>query len=259
MTGDRDVRDLLLADYHVRERVAGELEQIDVVVDDGGGCADDSACAFDHFCNDDGICVYRAGLQPLVAEQRAGMIGTTWFHFINTMFSAMPRTTAAQAMRGYLGIDLARQQGVLPVADEPLDVDGKGVAQVECAQCHSTLDPATYAFAKYNGIEGGGSASLYDPGRPQRRGLWDPDDEPQGMLLGQPVNTLREWAAVAVASDQFRYHLARVLFDYAIGRAPGPQDEEFEALWSSWSSADVGYSANRFLHELVDTNAFGAP
>jgi hypothetical protein len=260
MTGDRDIRELLTADYHVREASLFQLSEVSGdVVDDGTACNNDFACAFDHTCQDS-VCRYRAGRQPLIAGERAGMIGTQWFHFINTMFSAMPRTTAAQAMRGYLGIDLAKQQGIAPTVNEPLDVDDKGVAQDECAQCHSTLDPATYVFAKYQGIEGGG-ASLLNPLRPINFGLWaSPDDEPQGVLLGQPVNTLREWGEVAANSDAFMHNMSRVLFEHAIGRPPGPQDKaEFDALWPSWSSAEVAYSANRFLHALIDTNAFGAP
>jgi hypothetical protein len=259
MTDDRDVRELLTADYHVREASPFVLSEVENVVDDGTGCANDFQCAFDHSCQS-GVCRYRAGAQPLIAGERAGMIGTQWFHFINTMFSAMPRTTAAQAMRGYLGIDIAKQQGLDPTINEPLDVDEKGVAQAECAQCHSTLDPATYVFAKYQGIEGGG-ASLLNAQRPISLGLWaSADEEPQGVLLGQPVNNLREWGAVAANSDEFMHNMSRILFEHAIGRPPGPQDkEELDALWPSWSSAEVAYSTNRFLHALIDTNAFGAP
>src|SRR5262249_7413164 len=140
-TGDRDVRDLLLADYYVREQVPGQLEQIDNAVDDGTACTDDSVCAADSHCdtgNSPNVCRFNDGVQVLVKEQRAGMIGMAWFHFINTMFSAMPRTTAAQAMRAYLGMDIARQQGINPIAGEPLDVDHRGVSQEECAQCHAT-------------------------------------------------------------------------------------------------------------------------
>ncbi len=258
LTGDRDVRDLLLADYHVREPVEGQLVQVDDVVDDNSACNANSDCAFDSHC-DSGACKLNDGGQPLERDQRAGMIGTQWFHFINTMFSAMPRTTAAQAMRAYLGMDIARQQGINPVVNEPLDVDGKGVQQEECAQCHATLDPATYVFAKYRGIEAGG-ASGFDPNRPIAKGLWTAETEPQGMLLGHPVSTLREWAGVAAASDAFQMNLARMFFVVAVGRPPGPQDKaEFDALWPSWASAEVAFSANRFLHKLVDTNAFGAP
>ena len=262
MTGDRDVRDVLLADYYVREASPNVLTEVQDVVNDANACTADSECAFDHVCRAEAprICLYASQGQALPQSERAGMLGTVWFHFINTMFSAMPRTTAAHAMRSYLGMDIARQQGIAPIVDEPLDVDAKGVQQEECAQCHSTLDPATYVFAKYRGIEGGGPPSAFDPNRPIGLGLWTPSTEPQGMLLGQPVSTLRDWAQVAAASDEFKHNMARLLFEHALGRPPGPQDkEEFDALWPSWSSIEVGYNANEFIHKLVDTDAFGAP
>ena len=37
------------------------------------------------------------------------------------------------------------------------------------------------------------------------------------------------------------------------------EEDEFDALWPSWPTLEVAYSANRFMHHLVDTNAFGAP
>ena len=43
----------------------------------------------------------------------------------------------------------------MPVAGEPADVDHKGVQQARCAGCHSTLDPLSYAFAKYEGAPAG--------------------------------------------------------------------------------------------------------
>ena len=63
--------------------------------------------------DDDGI----GGGQPLDVEHRAGMITTQWFLVINTMLSDLPRTTAAQAYRSYLGEDIARQEGIWPVPD----------------------------------------------------------------------------------------------------------------------------------------------
>ncbi|MBM4281724.1 MAG: hypothetical protein FJ137_13520, partial [Deltaproteobacteria bacterium] len=130
MSGDRDVRDLLLATYHVDASgnvVAGVIPApADSLLDTGG--------------------------QPLPPEQRAGMLTTQWFLMIHTMFSALPRTTAAQAYRAYLGMDIARGEGIDPVAGEPTDVDGRGVAEPACAVCHSTLDPLSYAFSPYHGI-----------------------------------------------------------------------------------------------------------
>ncbi len=231
LTGDRDVRELLTADYHVIVGATGALEKatgkLTAKADRGG--------------------------QPLVPERRAGMITTQWFFVINTMFSALPRTTAAQAYRAYLGQDMALQQGIWPVPGEPTDVDHKGVAADACAQCHSTLDPLAYGFAYYNGIEGGKSG-VYDPERPASL-IPDWADNPM-HLLGQPVSDVVEWAKVASESDLFRRHIATLLFTHALGRAPGPRDEAgFTAAWGAMP--EDGHSARRLIHRLVDLPAFG--
>ena len=71
MSGDRDARDLLRATYHVDEngfRVDGAFNAPGV----GGNLG-----------------------EPLQPDKRAGMITTTWFLAIHTMFSPLPRTSAA--------------------------------------------------------------------------------------------------------------------------------------------------------------------
>lgn len=224
MSGDRDVRDLLLADYHVDE----SLQKIEGTFPGVGG-------------------------QPLQLDKRAGMITTQWFMVINTMFSPLPRTTAAQAYRAYLGYDIAKLQGIRPVSDEPLDIDNRGVAEADCAQCHSTLDPLSYAFAEYQGITGGDS------------GTWDPDrpadaiegwNDPQSVLFQTEVGGVREWAELAAESDEFQRTVARDLFYYALGREPGPRElEGFTNVWRSLP--DSGWSTNAMIHELVDLPVFG--
>jgi len=231
LTGDRDVRELLTADYHIVVGDTGELEKIT-----GKFAAK----------------VSRGG-QPLAPERRAGMITTQWFFVINTMFSALPRTTAAQAYRAYLGQDMALQQGIFPVPGEPTDVDHKGVAADACSQCHSTLDPLAYGFAYYKGIEGGGSGT-YDANRPKSL-IPDWNDNPM-VLLGQPVSDVVEWAKLASESDLFRRHIATLLFTHALGRAPAPYDEAgFDAAWEAMP--EDGHSARRLIHRLVDLPAFG--
>ena len=265
MTEGRDMRELMSADYHVREAVEGVLTKVEGFIPNHNGVPCNinvpNTCAFDEFCRtvggkENGNCAYAAGRQPLEAEHRAGMLTTQWFHFFNTMFSALPRQTAAKAYRSWLDFDIARQEGLMPVSNEPLDVDGKGVDQAECAQCHSTLDPLSYVFASYNGIEAGG-ASVYDPSRPIRKGLWEEGNAPQSLLLGQPVETLQDWGAVAMASDPFKRKLARLFYQHAIGHDPRPEDlVEFTALWQSLPND--GFSANALNHRLIDLNAFGA-
>ncbi|MET0287400.1 MAG: hypothetical protein ABW352_23140, partial [Polyangiales bacterium] len=134
LSADRDMRELLTADYFVLEGADGSLVQ----TWDVQPRSDPKALA---------------GGQMIERERRAGMITTQWFLTINTMFSALPRTTAAQAYRAYLGADIAASEGLIPVAGEPTDVDNKGVAQPRCANCHSTLDPLAYAFVRYEGIQ----------------------------------------------------------------------------------------------------------
>ncbi|MEM9490742.1 MAG: hypothetical protein AAGC55_16460 [Myxococcota bacterium] len=232
MSGDRDVRDLLLADYHVTTDDSGTLVPVTGTVPAPGN---------------------GAGGQPLAVERRAGMLTTQWFLSINTMFSPLPRTTAAQAYRFYLGYNVALQQGLYPVADEPRDVDRKGVAEKECASCHSTLDPLSYAFASYQGIAGAATGT-YDPGRPSRT-IQDWTDN-QAMLFGEPVDSVRQWAEQAAASDAFKRELVATLFRHAIEREPHPGEaEEFAAIWRALPGD--GWSANRVIHRIVDSRAFG--
>jgi hypothetical protein len=228
MSGGRDVRELLLADYHVEANADGSLQKRE------------------------GLIVSYPG-QPLVPDRRAGMITTQWFFAINTMFSPLPRTSAAQAYRAYLGADMARNQGIWPVDGEPVDVDSKGVDEGECASCHSTLDPLSYAFAYYNGIVGL-QTGAYVEGRPAA--LIPGWNDPTTVLFGQPVDGLTGWAEVAANSDAFKRMVALTFFQHAIDREPLPDEEAaFASLWRSLP--DRGWSADALIHDLVDTQSFG--
>lgn len=240
LTGDRDMRDLLTANYHVGEDENGELQRVDGIV------AQEDPMAF-------------AGGQPLEEEHRAGMLTTQWFLAINTMFSGLPRTSAAQAYRSYLGADISSGEGIRPVPGEPADIDDKGVDDARCATCHSTLDPLAYAFAKYEGIDSmfGGGFGGYRPERVKRIPRWS-DEAQRPVLFGQEVDSLPEWGRVASESDMFKRNMAELFFEQALTRKPGPADqEEFKAMWQAMP--DDGYSANRLIHRLVDTAAFGVP
>ena len=240
LTDDRDLRDLLRAQYHVQEPSPGVLMPVEGVIAD----PPDSGQI--------------AGGQPLQVDRRAGMLTTQWFLMSNTMFSVLPRTTAAQAYRAYLGMDISLSQGILPVDGEPTDIDHKGVAQPACANCHSTLDPLAYAFAYYAGILFPFGTGTYSPTRPlAKMPGWDPEVQ-QTVLLGHEVADLLEWAQVASESDEFKRNIAAMFFKHALGREPeGDEQAEFLTLWQSLP-AD-GWSANRLIHRLVDTQAFGAP
>jgi len=226
LTDDRDARDLLLADYHVDEDgdvVRGAIPGV------------------------------RAGTQPLVPEERAGMITTQWFLSVNTMFSPLPRTTAAQAYRAYLGFDIAQQQGIVPIPGEPLDVDDKGVDAPECAGCHSTLDPLSYAFAEYEGIRGARTGT-FDASRPVR--VIDGWSEPASAVFGEEVESVRVWAERAAESEAFRRNLVMLFFRHAFEREPTPGEQaDFDAIVAALPGD--GHSANRLIHRLVDLDAFG--
>lgn len=236
LTDDRDLRDLLLADYHIDEDgsvIEGAIPfPVDSPLETGG--------------------------QPLLPAQRAGMVTTQWFLMAHTMFSALPRTTAAQAYRAYLGMDIAKGEGIHPIDGEPRDVDNKGVTEPACAACHSTLDPLSYAFSPYNGIgrlRAGGVSRLDLTGSfDANRVPW----APEGQMFGADVADLRAWATQAVVTDAFAKNVGDMLWRATFGRAPSPGERaDVEVLWRGLPADD--FSANRALHRLIDTDSFRVP
>ena len=102
---------------------------------------------------------------------------------------------------------------------EPRDVDNKNIAQPACAVRHSTLDSLAYSFASYNGISVDigllfNSIGTYNEGRTP----WGGD----GVIFGQPVGDLMEWAAVARESDPFKKNLVDMIWQHALDRKPIP-------------------------------------
>lgn len=253
LSGNRDARDLLLAQYHVLENADGTWSLTEELIDK----EDEKATA---------------GGQRLEKQYRAGMITTQWFLTRNTMFTDLPRTTAAAAYRSYLGNDISKMQGLMPVPGEPDDIDDKGVDAPRCAACHSTLDPLSYAFASYTGFEFdlftltdvflfgqmNGLFGVYMPERAvQRMPRWSPTEQ-QPYLLGKKVDDLRSWAQVAVQSDEFARNLANIFYVHAFAReAASAELPEFTALWKGLPVDK--FSANRLIHRLIDTYAFGVP
>ena len=237
MSGDRDARELLSATYFVDGRTGEKIE---------GNVAREEGATI-------GERIVIAGGQPLNANRRAGMMTTQWFISNFTMFAELPRNTASQVYRAYLGLDIAKGEGLMPVPGEPRDVDNKNIAQPACAVCHSTLDPLAYAFSTYNGIDPinaflFNSIGTYDGGRQP----W----EAEGAIFGQPANDLLEWAAIARNSDAFKKNIAKDIFHFALSRDPFPNESaEFKALWEGLP--EDGYSVNKLIHKFVDTNAFG--
>jgi hypothetical protein len=266
-TDDRDVRELLTAQYHVIRQTDGALVRVDrTPVEDL--VARDS---------DDGDIA-----QLVPQERRAGMLTTRWFLAKNTMVTPIPRTTAAQAYRAYLGYDIAKMEGLRPVAGEPVDYDLKGVTAGQCAVCHSTLDPLSYPFSRYDGLGGGDEEEISDPdmvinadgtvniafgnylsGRMERfvrqEGPQIAETPEAGLLFGQPVADLVEWAEVAANSEPFA---RKVVLDYwrlLVGEDPQPSEEAEFATLAQRLSSEHEYRVERMLRDLVVTEAYGAP
>lgn len=233
---DHDVRELVTADYYVR-RVSDAptvYEQTDELAS-----------------------------QLMQPERRAGLMTTNWVMVYNVMFTALPRTAAAQAYRAFLGFDIAKLEGLYPIDGEPLDYDAKGVAAAECAVCHSTLDPLSYPFRNYNGFSGGDQAQFrYVDGRIETYFAAEAPDitsTPEaGAVLGQPVADLIEWAEVVAASSEFLIATVADYWSLLVGREPALADGEFQSLWQRLGDQN-GYSVERMLHDLIDTEAYGVP
>lgn len=240
-TGDHDVRDVLVADYYVQRRTRPTRYE-------------------------------KVGSRPLqyvTKDRRAGNITTSWMLSYFVMFTPLPRNIAAQIYRSYLGLDIARQEGIVPVADEPRDYDGKGVTAAACAACHSTLDPLSYVFRNYNGLTGGVNSPYAKRYVPDRIALGFPDaialtptlaDVPEnGVILGQRVANLTEWARVAADSDAFAINVVRDYWRWLLNEPVRAEDNDaFNALWRRLKSVHA-YRVRPMLHELVRTEAYGAP
>lgn len=236
MSGDRDARELLTADYHIDlagKKVSGRIAR------------EEPATV--------GSRIVIAGGQPLTPSRRMGMITTQWFISTNTMFAKLPRTTAAQAYRAYLGKDLAKNEGIIPIENEPRDVDNAKVKPKECAVCHSTLDPLAYAFSPYRGIDPVSALITNSIGTyNSTRTPWEGD----GAIFGQPVDNMEEWVDVAIKSDEFKQNLARDIWFLVFGRNPVPSEEkEFQDLWQGLEKDN--FNINKMIHRLIDTMAFG--
>jgi hypothetical protein len=201
--------------------------------------------------------------QKVDQAHRAGNMTTAWSLTYFVMFTALPRNAASQMYRAYLGLDIAKQEGLFSVPNEPQDYDAKGVTQQACAACHATLDPLTYPFRNYNGISSAQYETQYIPNRLE---LGFANVSPRisqtperGMLFGQPVNDLREWAHVGANSDAFAISTTTDYWKLLIGHAPRPDENaEFVATWKRFKG-DHQWRVQKLLHDIVKTEAYGAP
>lgn len=254
MSDERSARDLLSADYLV-ERDDGPPTTYTRV--QRSPLEDVQARSFQQ-------------AQLVVPERRVGMLTTRWFLISNTMFTAIPRTTAAQAYRAYLGYDISKLEGLMPVEGEPHDFDAKGVDASECAVCHSTLDPLTYPFTRYEGLGGGdsmgpigGLPGSYNSDRLERFTRTDSptvvDTPESGVVLGVPVADLREWGRVAADSEAFARKITLDFWQMLLREAPRESERnEFDALWQGLMT-EHDYQVEAMLHDLIETEAYGAP
>ncbi len=234
-SGDRDVREVLTATYFVR-RDTGPTRY---------------------------TAVSSLPTQAVDVAHRAGVMSSTWSLVYFVMFTALPRNAAAQMYRAYLGLDIAKQEGLYSVAGEPKDYDRKGVTATACAACHATLDPLSYPFRNYNGITFNGDYARYVP---RRLETYFADLTPtitdipeQGSLLGQPVADLRAWARVAADSDAFAIATVGDFWRFLLGHPPRPEENaDFVALWQGLKTTHH-YRVEQMLHALIRTEAYGAP
>ena len=249
-SGDRDIDDLMQADYFVVEEPdgSGVLSTIDEPRNDTEAYA-----------------------QPLAAEHRFGLITTRFSLAMNVMFAPVPRTLSAHWYRELLGLDVALSEGLHPIDeadgaydwDAPADVDSKGVWQEECAGCHTTLDPLSYPWARYNGIDLDGDTT----------GTWLEDraadvlPEISGAIFAQSVSGPEEWVAEAVASDAFAERVVELFWIYLLRREPySCEEEDYTDLWRglrdglySHIGDDAPHNVEVMLHELVLMEAYGTP
>ncbi len=204
------------------------------------------------------------GGENVVAARRAGMLTTNWNLGYNVMFTALPRNAASQAYRSFLGLDIAKQEGLFPIASEPRDYDNKGVTQDLCKQCHQTLDPLSYPWKNYNGLNG--STNQFGTYNPNRIQQYFANEAPNitmipesGYIMGQPVSDLLQWARVAADSDPFAVNTVMDYWKVAMGAPPTPeQNAQFVTLWRDFKGP-MNYGVERMLHALIKTEAYGAP
>ncbi len=203
--------------------------------------------------------------QVMEEPHRAGNLTSKWSILYFVMFSAMPRNAASQAYRAYLGLDIAKQEGLFSIPGEPRDYDHAGVTSPGCAACHATLDPLTYPFRNYQGIyiNDYPTSAHYVPDRLEK---YFSDVSPiitqtpeAGYLFGQKVNNLIEWAEVGANSDAFAISAVTDYWKLLVGHPPTPEENaEFVATWKRFKGTHQ-YRVQRMLHDLIRTEAYGAP
>jgi hypothetical protein len=202
--------------------------------------------------------------QAVDQAHRAGNMTSAWTLTYFVMFTALPRNAASQMYRAYLGLDIAKQEGIYSVAAEPRDYDAKGVQSPACAACHATLDPLSYPYRNYNGLSGNQSSfARYVPNRMETifagQGATLAMTPESGVIFNQPVSSLVQWGQVAANSDEFLRATATDYWKLLMGHPPTAEENaEFVELWRALKTTH-NYRVKPMLHQLIRTEAYGAP
>ncbi len=233
-TDDHDAREVLTANYFVKRA-------------DGASTTTYTQAA-------------KLSSQAVDEAHRSGNMTSAWTLTAFVMFTPLPRGAASQMYRAYLGLDIAKQEGLHSVANEPRDYDLKGVQAETCAACHATLDPLSYPYRNYNGLGAGGSRYLNKrletvfSNQPNLAQIPE-----KGVILGKPVNSLLEWGQVAANSDEFAVAAVTDYWKLLMGHPPLPEENaEFVKIWQGFKTTN-GYRVQKMLHDLIRTEAYGAP
>ncbi|MEM7677527.1 MAG: hypothetical protein AAF449_16120, partial [Myxococcota bacterium] len=158
-------------------------------------------------------------------------------------------------------------EGLEAVPNEPVDYDNKQVAQAECAVCHSTLDPLTYPFTRYEGL-GGGTGGVRGPARytPDRLDFFEAIDgasvssTPEaGVIFGQPVQDLVQWARVAANSEAFSLAVTKDYWRLLTGETPRASELEDYSTLARDLMTTHNYSVADMLRQLIFTEAYSVP
>ena len=110
----------------------------------------------------------------------------------------------------------------------------------------------------------GGSAAQYTYDENRLSGFEDDlpgvSDTPEaGVLFGEPVADLLEWADVAANSEAFRRATVLDYWKATLGEVPRATEQaEFATLVADFGATHT-YSVEAMLHDLIDTEAYGAP
>jgi hypothetical protein len=80
-----------------------------------------------------------------------------------------------------------------------------------------------------------------------------------GYLFGQKVNNIIEWAEVGANSDAFAIAAVTDYWKLLVGHPPTPEENaEFVSTWKRFKGTHQ-YRVQRMLHDLIRTEAYGAP